>query len=215
MVRETGRWIVMHQPSKQWVGGMKDKKEALAVLQAASRGEDPHEFLPKVLKVKREFGEEKKRGKKDKSASADRARAHEEKADSRGPGAEEREQKDEKKDAVRPENWHAEFQEVMETRFSPARLATVIDDMLSAQKPVMVGEEVVHEPDWVARERGVRLAIEHTRGKATEAPEVKKAKKMTYDELRANCLKSPAMRRMLRTMVEEAEAEARLETQKA
>lgn len=105
-------------------------------------------------------------------------------------------------------DFHLEFKRLMQQRFTPLKIVGEIEALLSATRTVATKEEVFEVPDYHARERGIRMAIEYSEGKATERPDVKEVKKMSWGELVTLFKRSPAARRAVRQIIEDEEAAA-------
>lgn len=199
-LKETGRYILVHRPSGQWVGNLGTAKQARQFLHAAARGEDPLEILPKTLK-KPKTGH----GPPPQDDSLARARATSENA---GITA------DSPADSPKQhEDFHLQFKTEVQSRLTPDRIVDIIEKMMTATRTFVVKiskteEEVIEVPDWTAREKGVRLAAEYGEGKAKERPDTKQARRVSWDDIRVMCVQSPAARQAFRKLIADAEAAA-------
>lgn len=196
------RWIVAHRPNGAWAGA-DTRLEARELLRQTASGVDPEGILPKEIRKASDAGSPPSGSGSPPSGNLEGSRVRARKpppslaAQSLPPPAD-------------PTVFHLEFKREMLTKFNAERISGLIEGLLTAERCVGVNEngEAVMVPDWGARERGIRLVVEYNEGKATERPDVKESKKVNFDTLRANCLRSPAYRAALRSHLGRWEEEA-------
>lgn len=228
-VKKAGRWIVVYRPGSNYAR-FKSRSMARQAMTEITELKDKYGLLPKIPEAspppaKKILGRARDaaggdnwvmvpkgtstedlvalaRGEKKLAEPATEPKKEEQ-------AAPEREKPEEKKEAPRPAptglGFHKQFGELMQSTFTPERIVERIEDMLNATRTVVTKTNAFEVPDYQTRERAIRLAIEFTEGKPKERPDVKEEKKITWEQLQVMVLQSPAARRALRTMLDDAE----------
>lgn len=215
-LNETGRYILVHRPSANSVWPFENLPQAKQWTRAAAKGEDPTGGLfprtapaTKAEKAAAEFI-----GENDKSGAGTPARS-----DKPPPTTANASDEGITSTSPSPEDFHLEFKRRMAEKFTAEVIVQKLDDLLNATKPVSLqnldsGErESIDTPDWMAREKGIRIVVEMNEGKAKERPDIKEPVKRSFADLKKMCQTSPKARTFLKQQLEEWDREARLHSE--
>lgn len=226
-VKKAGRWVVVYRPGKNYAR-FKSRSLARQAMTEITELKDKYGLLPKIPETSPPLAKKIVARAPDAAKGSGNwvmvpkgtstedlvalARGEKKLAEPPPPATEpepEAENTEEKKEAQRPAptglGFHKQFGELMQSTFTPERIVEQIEDMLNASRTVVTKTDVYEVPDFQTRERAIRLAIEFTEGKPKERPDVKEEKKITWEQLQVMVLQSPAARRALRTMLDDAE----------
>lgn len=201
-----GRWIVIYRPGRKYVQFVR-RSEAREAMTALAELRDDYGILPKFQKsplkpraiITPPSENPPARAPDAAAAPANDATPLAETASTKAP---------ETKDSAPtpPQNFHLDFKRLMQEEFTPEVIVRNLKEMLEAKRTTVTRTGEVHtSPDYTVRERGLRLVVEFAEGKATERPDVKEVKKVSWKELQTMCTRSPAARKALRKMLEDAE----------
>lgn len=198
------QWVLVHQPSRQWTGIVK-KEDALKYLTAAAKGEDPHAILPTTVPEPPTLVTLKKPKATPTKPKPSRTRAGEPSDPSEGGGS-----SSPPPPPPPPEDIpHAlAFQRRMQEEFTADRIVAEIKAGLSAVKSYVTEGNVVSVPDHQTRVKYLDLAVKYNIGMPDKRDKLKEERKMSYEELQKLAETSPAARRTLRRMLDDAEKKA-------
>ena len=216
-IEETGRYILVHRPSNNCLWPFESLSQAREYTRAAAKGEDPTGgLLPRTTKPTKaekaaaefliEGGAVNTLAPRGKTVPQERGHSCPPSEASPPP-------------ATTPEpDFHLDFKRRMAEKFPAETIAQKLDDLLNATKPVALNnldsgeKETVDVPDWMAREKGIRIVIEMNVGKAKERPDIKEPVKRSFADLQRMCQSSPKARAFLRQQLDQWEREAQLTT---
>lgn len=200
-VKETGRWILLHEPSMKWAG-LSKKDEAMTHLGAVAKGEDVLELLPKTVALPADHAV-KSEAKAPSSWSGEASRAREGgSAPSDGsappPPASE----------TVPVN--LQFARALQAEISPELMAKKGRQLLDSKRYFVNKQgEIVGVDDHASQIKALQWVSTNLVGTPVAKQPVKEeVKKVSWEELQARCLKSPAARIALRRMVDDMEKAA-------
>jgi hypothetical protein len=208
-IKETGKYILVHRPSNNCLFPFDKLTDAKEYARAAAKGEDHAGFLPRTTKptrAEKEFADFKSKPAKPEPTPKEEEQ-QEQPADSEEPPAAPKE--------APPPDFHLEFRRRMLEAFPPTTIVDKLNDLLNANKPVALtnldtGEkETVDVPDWMAREKGIRIVVELNEGKAKERPDTKEPVKRSWEDLSRMCKASPKARQFLRQQLEQWDQESK------
>lgn len=205
------RWLVVYRPGRKFAQ-FKVRREAREAMTAIANLDDKYGLLPPFEKKVPEKRIVPPLLAAKESPARGRDAAVQEEVKPPGPEAAAPSQEPKQESAANQEtvNFHLEFKRLMTKTFAPEVIVGHILSMLNATRTVATRTDVYEVPDYAVRERGVRMAVEFTEGKAKERPDVKEVKKVSYEEIRLMFISSPAARRAFRKMLDDAEAKATL-----
>jgi len=204
------RWLVVYRPGRKFAQ-FKVRREARAAMTAIAALDDKHGLLPAFDKKvpEKRIVPPSAAAVKLPARAPDAADQEEVKPPEKAATAD-KEQAQESQAKPVPQNFHLEFKRLMTESFTPEVIVEQIQSMMQATRTVATKTDVFEVPDYTVRERAIRLAVEFTEGKATERPDVKEVKKVSFEEIRLMFLSSPAARRAFRKMLDDAEEKATL-----
>jgi hypothetical protein len=216
------RWVLVHMPSRGWAGiGTRD--DAMLHMGLAAKGEDHHGILPKTVagpeeveflqgKVKSEKGKVKRGA--NSNGEEKTAKGGEDPPSEGGKSVPTRARGDKKGVEDEDEDVpHAlAFQRRMVKEFGPDTVVAEIKSGLGATRSFVVGKgedaHVEETPDYQTRVKFVELIVKYNIGMPDKRDKLKEEKRVTLDELQNLARRSPAARKALRRILDEAEREA-------
>ncbi len=203
-VAVTGRYIIFHDGSSRWAGLNLKRKDALEVLKATARGEDVYGILAGTLPENLQPP-----GKAALEMPAPAPGGEAPPSDGSNDVSRARETSPSVPDSVA-------VQRALNEAFTAERIVSEFEAGLSATKGFVVRsktkdgmtEDLVEVADHATRVRYLEVLAKFRIGSPLPREKAAEPKRVTYAQLQQMAASSPATRKALRQMVEQAEAAA-------
>lgn len=219
------RWVLVHRDSWRWCALSAKKPDCLKIMEAAAKGEDPHQLLPETLDKK--LGPPLKAALQPPPGAVDgKSGANHDSPGSQSSHAHAREGSSASAEPPKaPELPDAlSVQRALNEAFPASRIVAEYEAGLGAMKGFVlrrkeqdgtIVESLEETPDAATRIKYLDSLTKYRIGMPDKREKPKEPKSITYQDLRDQLLRSPAARRHMRELLHEAEEEDKAARAKA